>query len=78
MKWLEVEGLLPQCPIASDATGSLSACTTVMLHSALQGKLSAENYLGKLSVADCEDLLCRYAPRTVDRQTLPPLQKLAF
>jgi len=43
----------------------------------MQGKSSAENYLGKLSIAECEDLLTRYAPRSVDRQTLPPL-KLAF
>jgi len=42
-----------------------------------QGNLSSENYVGKLSVAECEDLLSRYAPRSVDRQTLPPL-KLAF
>jgi len=32
-----------------------------------------------LSMAECDELLSRYAPRSVDRQTLPPLPvKLAF
>jgi len=46
-----------------------------------QGMWSAQQQVGgvTLSVAECDDLLSRYAPRSVDKQTLPPLPfKLAF